>query len=266
MPASTPVGIAAETPIKIFVSYARSDVSFVDELVGGLELARFHVLIDRHSIIEGEDWKARIAALIAEADTILFVISPASLASPVCQWEIKDAQARAKRIMPVLLHAGGDAPVPQELASLNYVRFDGDRSFMTGLSALARALSTDIDWIREHTRLLARAMEWDSARRQSNRMLLGDDITAAKAWAAHRPSSAPPPTDLHLEYIKASEFAEESRRNEERARLEAIATAQSAQAEALAERELAVRALSRRTTIGLIATGGLTVAAAGLAF
>ena len=45
-----------------------------------------------------------------------------------------------------------------------------------------------------------------------------------------------------------------------------MAAAQAASATALAEREAAVRTLSRRTTIGLVSTGGLTVAASGLAW
>ena len=83
---------------------------------------------------------------------------------------------------------------------------------VAGLTALARARLTDLDWLREHTRLLARAMEWDGAGRQANRMLGGGDIAAAKTWAARRPREAPEPTELHLAFIHASEQAELERR------------------------------------------------------
>jgi hypothetical protein len=239
---------------------------FADELVGGLELTGFEVTIDRHSIVEGEDWKARIGALIAGADTIVFILSPESVQSSICIWEVEEAQRRAKRILPVLCRPIPVDSAPPALAALNYVRFDDGRSFVAGLSSLVRALNTDVDWLREHTRLLSRAMEWDAAGRQANRMLAGADIDTAKKWAAHRPKDAPEPTNLHLEFIKSSEQAEAERASVERIRLVEMQTAQAARAEALADRELAVSKLSRRTMIGLISSGSLTITAAGLAY
>ena len=59
------------------------------------------------------------------------------------------------------------------------------------------ALHTDLDWLREHTRLLQRASEWDSAGRTEFWLLFGDSIVEAKAWAARRPEVAPEPTALH---------------------------------------------------------------------
>ncbi|MET0724065.1 MAG: toll/interleukin-1 receptor domain-containing protein, partial [Tardiphaga sp.] len=57
--------------LKIFISYARSDSSdFADELVAGLELAGFEPFLDRHDIVAGEDWEARLAGLIHQADTV----------------------------------------------------------------------------------------------------------------------------------------------------------------------------------------------------
>jgi hypothetical protein len=82
-----------------------------------------------------------------------------------------------------------------------------------------------LEWLREHTRLLLRALEWDKGGRAENRLLSGSDIMAAKAWAARRPQGAPEPTALHLDFVKASEEAETARENatrralEERARL-----------------------------------------------
>ncbi len=253
--------------LKIFVSYSRADEKFADELVGGLDYdGRFDVSIDRQSIIEGEDWKLRLGSLIADADTVVFVLSPDSAQSSTCSWEVDEAHRLSKRILPVLIRPLGSIPAPARLAALNYVRFDEGRSFIGGLKALSNALNTDLDWIREHTRLLARAMEWEAAKRQPNRMLSGQDIAAAKAWAANRPKDAPEPTDLHRAFIAASEEAETQRLGAERERLLEISAAQTARAAALADREQAVKQLSRRTTLGLAASGTLTALSAGLAY
>ena len=173
--------------------------------------------------------------------------------------------------MPVLVEPLGDALVPPPLAALNYVRFDPEedgreRSFVTGLKALAMALRTDLGWIREHTRLLARAQEWEAAGQVESRMLQGADIAAAKAWATNRPKDAPLPTSIHLAYIQASERAEDERKSQERARLDEIASAQKERAEALEVQQAAVEKLSRRTTLGLAGAGGLTAVSAGLAY
>lgn len=253
--------------LKVFISYSRSDAPFADELAAGLEFAReFEISMDRHSIVEGEDWKKRLGALIADADTVVFLLSPDSAISATCRWEVDEAWRLSKRILPVLVRPIGGIAAPERLAALNYVRFDEGRSFMAGLSGLVKALNTDVDWLREHTRLLARAMEWQAASREANRMLSGSDIDAAKAWLSRRPKDAPDVTELHLSFIRASEEAEIERASTERRRLEEMATAQAASAHALAEREAALKSLSRRTTIGILSAGGLTAAAAGLAW
>jgi TIR domain len=88
--------------LKVFVSYSRADLGFADELYSGLEVMGFQPSLDRHAIAEGEDWKARLGALIAEAETIVFVISPDSSKWSICAWEVDEAARLSKRIIPVL--------------------------------------------------------------------------------------------------------------------------------------------------------------------
>ena len=76
--------------LKIFSSYARADASdFARELLGGLKLTGFEPKLDIHDIAKGEDWEARLGGLIAEADTVIFVVSPRAVASARCTWEVK---------------------------------------------------------------------------------------------------------------------------------------------------------------------------------
>src|SRR5690349_7950247 len=117
--------------LTVFVSYSRGDAAFADEIEAGLEYdGGFDVLLDRHDIHEGEDWKRRLAALIAQADTVVFVLSPRSAASPICRWEVDYATSLSKRIVPIQAAPLGDVAPPPALAALNYVRFDEGRSFM----------------------------------------------------------------------------------------------------------------------------------------
>ena len=252
-------------------------MAFADELVAGLAYdGRFQVTIDRSSIIEGEDWRARLSALIAGADTIVFILSPTSAQSDICAWEVEEAYRLSKRILPVLAEPIGTIPVPKRLAALNYVRFDPlddrrPRSFMAGLSALVRALNTNVEWLHEHTRYLTLAESWDEAGRRDNRLLSGTDIAAAKDWVGRRPKDAPELTELHLDFIRASEEAEAAKASAERKRLAEIEEAQASRAAALARAEQATadkleasRRVVRRTVGGIIASLLLAALAGGL--
>ena len=208
----------ASPPTKLFISYARQDLNFVDEIVGGLELAQFHPLIDRHAIMGGDDWKRRIGNLIAEADIFIFILTPASVVSEQCAREISEATQLSKRILPVLARPLGDARPPAPIPSLNYVRFDDGSTFTTAMKVLVRAIKADLDWINQHTRLLARAQDWHGAGRPANRLLLGVDVEDAKRWAARRPNDSPELTGLHHEFIHASEQASLERESVERRR------------------------------------------------
>src|SRR5262249_35206651 len=151
--------------------------------------------------------------------------------SEICAWEVEEAARLGKRILPVNCRPLEDASPPPRLRDLNYIFFYEDpkvkdSGFGTGLQSLLEALNTDFDWLREHTRYLQRATEWDRGGRPANRLLSGDDIAEAKAWAARRPKDAPEPTALHYEFIRESEQAEARRQDEERQQLERMAAAQ----------------------------------------
>src|SRR5215831_7939202 len=185
--------------LNVFISYSRDDLAFADQLDAALGLAGFGTTIDRHGISAGEDWQTRLGALIRDSDTVVFVLSPSSARSKTCAWEVEEAVRLGKRILPVICRSLEDAGPPPQLAKLNYIyfydepRFPGT-GFGKGLVDLASALNTDLDWLREHTRYLQRATEWDAGGKPANRLLYGADIASANAWAARRPTNAPEPT------------------------------------------------------------------------
>src|SRR6478672_4689286 len=73
---------AGAEKLKVFISYSRRDAAeFADELVAGLEVAGFAPFLDRHDIAAGEDWEARLGGLIAQSDTVVFVVSPEAVKS-----------------------------------------------------------------------------------------------------------------------------------------------------------------------------------------
>jgi WD40 repeat protein len=192
--------------LNIFISYARADSTIADEIVAGLTLIGSHeVSIDRQSIIEGEAWKPRLGSLIAEADTVVFLLSTHSATSSICMWEVEESFRLSKRLLVALVQPLGNVAAPPQLAAINYVRFDEGRSFMAGLTALVQALDTDVQWLRDHTRLLGLALAWEQGGRSVDRLLSGSDIEFAKTWLTRKPATAPNPTELQSQLIKASE-------------------------------------------------------------
>src|SRR6516165_7477118 len=248
--------------LRVFISYSREDLDFADQLAAALDSSGFECFIDREGISGGEAWKRRLGNLISEADTVVFVLSPDSARSETCKWEVEEAARLNKRILPANWRPLESVSPPPRLRDLNYIFFYKEpkvpgSGFGTGLANLVAALNTDFDWLREHTRYLQRATEWDRGGRPANRLLSGDDIAEAKAWAVHRPKNAPEPTALHLDFIRASEEEAEARSNAQRRQLEEMAAAQAERETALADREEALKqaadAQRRRTKIRNIA-------------
>jgi hypothetical protein len=210
----------SESRGKVFISYSRSDKAFASDLVLGLTACGFEAYIDREDIAAGEVWEQRLSGLISEADTIVYVLSPDSLGSKQCAWELQASLASAKRILPVVWRPVDEAATPAELKRLNYIFFSGEgRSFAAGLAELAQALRVDIDWIREHTRIAALAARWSGRARSEALLLRGDELDTARDWSARKPVSAPVITDEQADFIKASSDARaEAERRAQRAK------------------------------------------------
>ena len=222
---------AVSEKLKVFISYSRRDASeFADELVAGLELAGFAPFLDRHDISAGEDWEARLGGLIAQSDTVVFVVTPESVKSDRCVWEVTQTVDLSKRLIPVIHKPVPDSDIPQQLSRLQFVRFDAGRGITRPLAELSDALRLDLDWIREHTRLGELAARWQARGKPESLLLRGDDLDAAKAWMARRKAGAPEITEAQRAFLLASDDAESARLGKERAQLEEMRLAQAATA------------------------------------
>lgn len=275
--------------LKAFISYSRRDaLEFADQLELALRACGFDTILDRHGITGGEAWKPRLEALIREADTVVFVLSPEAARSEICAWEVEKARALAKRILPVLAMPLGESAPPEHLASLNYVHFYAEpqlpgSGFGYGIAKLVEALNSDIDWLREHTRLLGLASAWLERNKPDSRLLTGTDVADAKTWLLDQPPTAPEPTALQIEFIRASEKEEAERADEARRALaerermvseseKAAELARAAQRErevALDRAEVAARTTARfqrRAARLLWGVGALVLALFGGAF
>jgi WD40 repeat protein len=188
----------------VFVSYSRKDKAFVSRLAAALIERENDVWVDWEDIPATADWDDEIRGGIDAAHSFCFVISPDSLASSVCARELDYATAERKRLVPLLRRETDGVAVPQALADRNWIFFRDDDSFDQALDTLQRALDTDLERVREHTRLVVRAHEWDQRSQDSSVLLRGDDLRQAERFLAAEDDHEPQPTPLQRQYVLAS--------------------------------------------------------------
>jgi hypothetical protein len=216
-----------------FISYSRKDSAIAEKLVSALRESGVEAFIDRRDIAPAEDWRSRLAALIASADSVVFVLSPDSAASEVCAWEVSEAERLGKRILPVLHREIEEVAPPAALSRLNYIFLRARDDMASATNKLAGAILTDITWVREHTRLGLAAERWRSLSYPESALLRGEVLSLAEAWLRTAPKSAPPPSELHREFIRSSLRAAA---DEAKERAETIEKLQLNQARFLADR------------------------------
>ena len=91
--------------MRVFVSFAHVDEVRVAALAKVLAVAGFEPWWDDH-LEPGEDWKAELMRQIAACDAFLYVASRDSVESEWCRWELAQATALSKFIVPIIIRPG----------------------------------------------------------------------------------------------------------------------------------------------------------------
>jgi WD40 repeat protein len=188
----------------VFISYAREDQHFVRRLQDALEEHNRNTWIDWKDIPLTAKWKEEVFSAIDNADSFAAVISPDFILSKPCQEELDHASHDNKRMVPLWHRDVDDEEVPPDLAAHQYVYLREHDDFEDSFERLLKALDTDMEWVRFHTRLLVRAKEWDTKGHDSSMLLRGSELREAEEWQARAAHKEPKPTSLQSEYILAS--------------------------------------------------------------
>src|SRR5262249_32602271 len=154
----------------------RRDLAFTERLVEALTARGLAAKIDTRDLPKLEDWRRELLGFIREADAVVFVVSPRSIESSVCAWEVEQVTALNKRLAPIVLERVPDDRIPAAAAKINYVYFDQPAEFEAQANALARALQTNLQWVKNHTRLGELAYRWDERKRSRALTLRGQEL------------------------------------------------------------------------------------------
>lgn len=195
----------------IFISYSRKDTDFMKSLHAALTQQDQDTWVDWEDIPITADWWREIEAGIDASNTFVFVLSPDSVGSKICYQEVEHAVKQNKRLIPIVRREGFDLDrVHPMIGRHNWLYFREQDDFNQAFGQLMQAVTTDLDYVRQHTRLLVRAIEWESNTRNDSFLLRGDDLTTAESWMAESTTKTPHSTEQQHNYILKSREAEDA--------------------------------------------------------
>jgi WD40 repeat protein len=193
--------------LKLFISYSRRDMTAADALVTELEGEGFEITIDRRDLPYGEEWQKELGDFIRASDSVVWLVSPDSVASKWCNWELGEVGRLNKRLVPIRIREVAPEQLPESLGRVHLLPASGVYDPATHHSSLVTTLNTDRGWTKEATRLADRAREWIARERNDGLLLRGAGLKNAEAWSTVQPKVAPPPAGDVLELILASRRA-----------------------------------------------------------
>lgn len=228
---------------ELFISYSRQNKKVVRALVEQIEANGSQPWIDESDIPKAEPFWEEIKKGIAEANAFVFMASPASIQSEVCNWEVAYARRNGKRIIPVALSdfykdaelvaavetitfkdpdydpaKNPDQPEKtisakenfEALRQLNAIFAHTSARYAAAAEEIVTAANQDREHIKTHTRILLRAQAWDENRRRGY-LLTGEETVEAEDWLLTSGGKDPAPTVLHGEYVNASRKVQRQR-------------------------------------------------------
>ena len=196
----------------LFISYSRKDTQAARKLTDAFKRENLDYWIDWEGIPPTVDWWKEIEKGIEEADIFIFLISPDSARSKVCNQEISHAIKNAKRMIPIVVRDITEEERPSELSHLNFTFLRETDSFDVNFKKLLTAIKTDYDWVQTHRQLQVKALEWERSGYDKSFLLHGKELQDAEHQLATNTSKEPHPTDLQRKYVHESRQASDRQR------------------------------------------------------
>jgi WD40 repeat protein len=163
------------------------------------------------NILPGSEWLLEIYTAIENHDAFVYVISPDSAISLVCQKEIHHAIECNKRIIPILYRDVDSQSIVEPIQQLQWIDFLDGANFETAFQQLRLALDTDIAYWHKATDLLVSARKWEINHHNPSLTLRGSALLEAEKWLTESVSKVPIPTALQIQYITLSRRASNAR-------------------------------------------------------
>ena len=193
---------------QVFLSYSDKEREFMEKIAKTLMRESFTVWTNKTDIQTGTDFQAAINRGIEEADNLVFLMSPSSLASEYCQQELTYALSLNKRIIPLLIQPLDLDQIPQELRNIQFIDFtdkeeEGKESADT--DNLINILHQDAAYYHQHKLILTKALKWERQKRNPSILVRNNDLRNAEAWLkVAKPKTQQPSLPIQEEFIAES--------------------------------------------------------------
>lgn len=204
----------------IFISYSRKDIDLAQKIVSALAENNLDTWVDWRSIPKGEDWKNEIYRGIEAAETFIFLMSPDSAQSEICNEEIAHAMENNKRIVPIVIRDTNPKEFVsedsrKEISRRNWIFCrDHLRELPKAVQEIIETINTDYEWLKYHTKLQVRALEWERSNRDHSLLFRGRELEGAELQLALHSAKEPNPTELqHAFVFKSGQVTDRQRKN-----------------------------------------------------
>lgn len=170
---------------QVFLSYSEKEREVMEKVARSLMREGFTVWTNKTDIKTGEDFQTMIDRGIEEADNVVFLMSPASLASQYCQQELVYARLHHKRLIPLLITPMDMAEVPPELRAIQHIDMTDHANsiaYQENMDKLVRVLREESSYYEQHKILLAKALKWERQKGNPSVLLRGHNLRQAEAW------------------------------------------------------------------------------------
>ena len=195
----------AQSRSNIFISYSRKNFHRAEEIRDTLTSENFSAYLDQYDIEPGEPWKKRLGGLILSADKVIFLLSPASASSDICGWEAKQALKLGKQLIPIIVEETANEDIPVELGQLNFIFMRDADEQVANFHKLLRALTMNLEWEREKTRLAGLAGTWSDNERDPAFLLSSEKaISSGEDWILSTPETSPPAPQSLVDFFSKS--------------------------------------------------------------
>src|SRR5262245_29582845 len=105
--------------LKLFISYSRRDMTAAHARVAALESEGCEVTLDRRDLTDGEEWQKELGDFIRASDTVVWLVSPDSVASKWCNWELGEVGRLNKRLVPIRIREVAPEKLPESLGRVH---------------------------------------------------------------------------------------------------------------------------------------------------
>jgi hypothetical protein len=87
---------------KVFLAYSNKDADWASRLYGALRASGVDAWFDRAEIRPGDEWQGALDEALRNSGTMVYILTPNSVADPWTLFELGAAIAGEKRIIPVV--------------------------------------------------------------------------------------------------------------------------------------------------------------------